>query len=159
MLLLRKQQRFVDEYAIDLNATQAYKRAGYRVRSDAVAHACAAKLLRNVIVREKIDAGLRVNSEAAGVRARQAWQEVSCIAFSDIGDILDFSGAELRLKPANEIPESALRALKCVKAKRYVEGHGKVARTVELIEFTFWDKPRALHACGREILILVAFLT
>ena len=39
-----KQQRFVDEYLIDLNATQAYIRAGYRrARSEAVGCATAQK--------------------------------------------------------------------------------------------------------------------
>jgi phage terminase small subunit len=143
---MHKQQRFVDEYAIDLNAAQAYQRAGYKVRSERIAHGCAAKLLRNVAVRAAIDAALRVRAEAANMRATQAWQEASDVAFSDIGDILDFSGAELRLKPVNEIPESALRALKSVKAERYIEGQGCDARTVEVIEFTFRDKPSALHA-------------
>lgn len=45
--LTPKQQRFVQEYLIDLNATQAYRRAGYKVRSDNVAAVNADRLLRN----------------------------------------------------------------------------------------------------------------
>ena len=49
--LTAKQQRFCDEYLIDLNATQAAIRAGYSKRTAA---ASAARLLRNVNVQEYI---------------------------------------------------------------------------------------------------------
>lgn len=49
--LTAKQQRFCDEYLIDLNATQAAIRAGYSKRTAA---ASAARLLRNVKVQEYI---------------------------------------------------------------------------------------------------------
>ena len=49
--LTPKQQRFVDEYLIDLNATQSAIRAGY---SPKTAEQGAAQLLRNIKVQEKI---------------------------------------------------------------------------------------------------------
>ena len=48
--LTAKQQRFCDEYLIDLNATQAAIRAGYSPKTAAQA---AARLLTNVKVQEK----------------------------------------------------------------------------------------------------------
>ena len=54
----------------------------------------------------------------------------------------DFS---IHAPPANEIPESALRAIKSAKVKRYTEGSDDDAREVEIIEFTFWDKPGQLN--------------
>lgn len=53
--LTKKQQLFVQEYLKDLNATDAYKRAGYAVKDDNVAAVCANKLLRNAKVKEQID--------------------------------------------------------------------------------------------------------
>lgn len=47
--LTRKQQRFVDEYLIDLNATQAAIRAGY---SEKTAQEQSSRLLSNVMVQE-----------------------------------------------------------------------------------------------------------
>ena len=61
--LTPKQQRFVDEYLIDLNATQAYIRAGYAVKSDDVASATASKLLRNAKVQEAIAKAQNKRSE------------------------------------------------------------------------------------------------
>ncbi len=55
MPLTLRQQRFVREYLIDLNATSAYERAGYRVANEQVAASCAHKLLRNAEIREAVD--------------------------------------------------------------------------------------------------------
>lgn len=53
------QRKFADEYIICGNATHAYKRAYPRIKSDAVASAAGARLLRNVSVKayvaEKLD--------------------------------------------------------------------------------------------------------
>ena len=49
-----KQQRFVDEYLVDLNATQAAIRAGY---SEKTAKVQGSRLLTNVIVAEAIQRG------------------------------------------------------------------------------------------------------
>lgn len=51
--LTAKQQRFCDEYLIDLNATQAAIRAGY---SDKYAHTNASKLLQITTIKEFIKA-------------------------------------------------------------------------------------------------------
>lgn len=146
MPLTDKQKRFIDEYVIDQNATQAYKRAGYKVRSAASAHACAAKLLRNATLRAEIDKRLAALAVKTRMTAEEAWAESRCIAASDIGDIIDMTGPEPRLKPVNQIPASARRAIKSVKVKRYLEGSGENAREVEVMEFTFWDKPGQIVA-------------
>ena len=49
--LTPKQQRFVDEYLIDLNATQAAIRAGY---SEKTAQQMGSRLLLNVVIQEAI---------------------------------------------------------------------------------------------------------
>jgi phage terminase small subunit len=51
--LTPKQERFIAEYLIDLNATAAYKRAGYVAKGNA-AEVNASRLLRNAQVQEKI---------------------------------------------------------------------------------------------------------
>ena len=52
--MTEKQKIFADEYLIDLNATRAYKMAYPNVKNDAVAAAAAARLLRNVKVKNYI---------------------------------------------------------------------------------------------------------
>ena len=57
-----KQQRFVDEYLIDFNATQAAIRAGY---SQDTAKQQGSRLLTNVDVRAAIDTAIRERSSRA----------------------------------------------------------------------------------------------
>jgi len=53
--LAKKQQLFIQEYLVDMNATQAYKRAGYAVKNDNIAAVCASKLLTKANIKEQID--------------------------------------------------------------------------------------------------------
>lgn len=66
MSLTPKQQRFVDEYLIDLNATKAAERAGY---SKKTANEQGARLLANVSVAEKIQERMKARSEKTGIDA------------------------------------------------------------------------------------------
>jgi phage terminase small subunit len=149
MPLTHKQLRFVEEYLIDLNATQAYKRAGYKVQSDHSAQVNSSRLLSKAVIAEKIKEKIAERSAAAGITADDVWREWRYIACSDIGDILDFTGEKPKLKPVNTIPESARRSIKSVKVRHHLEGHGDQAREVEIMEFTLWDKPAALAIVAR----------
>ena len=60
--LTPKQQRFVEEYLIDLNATQAYIRAGF---SEKLANTNAAKLLQNTTIAKAIEDTRKKVSEKA----------------------------------------------------------------------------------------------
>ncbi len=50
-----RQELFVREYLIDLNATAAYRRAGYAAANDRVAASCAHKLLRIAEISEAVE--------------------------------------------------------------------------------------------------------
>lgn len=64
--LTPKQQRFVEEYLVDLNATQAAIRAGYAKNS---AQEQSSRLLSNAMVRAAIKSGKRVVSEETKIDA------------------------------------------------------------------------------------------
>jgi hypothetical protein len=65
--LTPRQLRFVEEYLVDLNATEAYKRAGYTARNDNVAAANASALIRNHKVSAAIQEGFRARSERTAI--------------------------------------------------------------------------------------------
>lgn len=65
-MLTPKQQRFVEEYLIDLNATQAAIRAGY---SEKTANEQGARLLANVSVAESVQAAVEKRSERTEITA------------------------------------------------------------------------------------------
>ena len=69
-MLTARQMRFVDEYLKDLNAKQAYIRAGYVAR-EGVAAAAATRMLTNVNVQAAIEA--RKQTRVERVELEQDW--------------------------------------------------------------------------------------
>lgn len=69
MALTPKQQRFVDEYLMDLNATAAYRRAGYKGRGNA-AEVTASQLLSNPKVASVVNAAIDKRSNDLGIDAK-----------------------------------------------------------------------------------------
>lgn len=63
-----KQEAFVREYLIDLNATAAYKRAGYVAKGNA-AEVSAHRLLRNPKVAAAIQSGMDARAERTQITA------------------------------------------------------------------------------------------
>lgn len=66
--LTARQSRFVDEYLKDLNAAQAYQRAGYKAKGNA-AEVNAVRLLRNAQVEEAIQERMDRRSERTQIDA------------------------------------------------------------------------------------------
>ena len=83
MKLTAKQERFVSEYLIDLNATQAAIRAGY---SEKTAQEQSSRLLSNVMVQQAVsDAQNRV-AEKAEWSAADRLRMLASIAEANIKD-------------------------------------------------------------------------
>ena len=80
--LTPKQSAFVEEFAIDMNATQAAIRAGYSAKT---AKEQATRLLSNVYVAAEIARGRAARSERTGITADRVLQELARVAFFDIG--------------------------------------------------------------------------
>lgn len=144
--LTPKQQRFVDEYLVDLNGTQAAIRAGYAARS---ADVTAARLLGNASVQAAVSAGQAAQQKRTQVTADRLVDELALIAFSDLGQVLDFSGPVPRLRPANEISEAARRALASVKVRR--EAGGEDDPPADVVEFKLWPKLDAIDKLARRL--------
>ena len=73
-MLTDRQERFCQEYLIDLNATQAYIRAGYSART---AHNCASRLMAKAGVRTRIDELMAVRSRRTGVTQERVVRELA----------------------------------------------------------------------------------
>jgi phage terminase small subunit len=81
MTLNRKQQRFVDEYLIDLNATQAAIRAGY---SPKTAGQIGDENLKKPQIAEAIEKAVSERSARTGITADRVLAELAKIGFADI---------------------------------------------------------------------------
>jgi phage terminase small subunit len=83
--LTDRQKRFVEEYMVDLNATAAAVRAGYKHQDRSFN-----KLLRHAQVRAAVDEALAQKRRAAGVEAADVVAELSRIAFANLLDFVSF---------------------------------------------------------------------
>lgn len=81
--LTAKQQRFCDEYLIDLNATQAAIRAGY---SEKTATEQGARLLTNVKVQKYLQKRKTERIERTEITQDMVLYELASIAFSNAAD-------------------------------------------------------------------------
>lgn len=103
-----KQQRFVDEYLIDLNATQAAIRAGYSAHT---AGKIGPQLLGKTGIRTALRARQDALQERAGVRQEQVIAELAAIAFANIGDYIESDEAGERLRPLSELTHAQVQAI------------------------------------------------
>lgn len=80
--LTEKQQRFADEYLIDLNATQAYIRAGYKAKGNA-AEVNANRLLRNAKVQSYIQERMKEREKRTEITQDMVLRRWWAIATAD----------------------------------------------------------------------------
>ena len=135
--MTKKQKRFVEEYLIDLNATQAAIRAGY---SPNTANEQGSQNLVKLSIRNAIDKAIAERSKRTGVNADRVVRELAKIAFVNAGEIVDFDTALLM----DKISEDDMAAIQSIKVKSF--GEDGVEREVKLA-----DKLKALELLGRHL--------
>lgn len=93
--LTPKQKRFVEEYLIDLNATQAAIRAGY---SQKRASEMGYQLLQKTTVQKCIEDAQEKRSERTEITQDMVLQELAKIGFSDIRKIVRWGETMVRME-------------------------------------------------------------
>ena len=79
--LTARQARFVKEYLVDLNGTQAAIRAGYSART---ANEQAARLLANVSVKAAVDAGAAKQHAQLDLTAQKVLSELLGVGYATV---------------------------------------------------------------------------
>lgn len=87
MALTAKQQRFVDEYLVDLNATQAAIRAGY---SAATARSIAAENLTKPNIAAAVSAAQAERAKRTGITADRVLEDLARVAFGDVRKLVEY---------------------------------------------------------------------
>lgn len=144
MTLNNRQRRFVEEYLVDLNATQAAIRAGY---SEKTADVQGPRLLGNVRIAAAIADAQRARSTRTGITQDRVLRELELLSFSDVthyvvdgkGDVALTAGA----------PEGAMRALSSIKRRITSYGQGDDYRVTTEVEVKLWEKPAPLKLAGQ----------
>lgn len=138
--LTPKQERFCNEYLIDLNATQAAIRAGY---SELGARVEGHRLLTNANIQDFISELNIERQESTGISAKRVIEELAKIAFSDIREMLTVDNALADVKQLDDNVAGAISSVKITEDKSMGEVIG------ETKEIKLWDKLRALDSLGK----------
>lgn len=144
--LTPKQERFVAEFLIDCNGTQAAIRAGYSKKS---ARQIASELLTKEPVQAAIRAGMVKLADQNTITASRVLKELGEIAFSDV---FEFGPDGPKLKPLAMISPTAGRAVAGLKIRRELGGEDKP--DAEVVEFKMWDKGDALRQLAQHLGLL-----
>ena len=139
--LTAKQQRFVEEYLIDLNATQAAIRAGYKKTEYTDTN--ANKLLENTRIREAIDKAMAERSKRTGINQNRVIQELARIAFVNPQNVIDAEDGSVR----EDATEDDLACIQAVKVKTMSGDKG----CSEEREVRLNDKMKALELLGKHL--------
>lgn len=143
--LTPKQSRFVDEYLIDLNATQAAIRAGY---SEKNASRIASELLDKTQVHSAIETKRSERSQETKIDAAWVLTRLAAEATADVNDLYDDSGA---IRPLKEWPLIWRQGLVAgIKHQEIRDSDGN--RTGEfIVDVKLSDRIRRLELIGKHI--------
>lgn len=145
--LTAKQARFVAEYLVDLNATQAAIRAGFPKKA---ASSVGYEYLRKPQIAAAVSAGKATQISRAELSASRVLEEMRRLAFADIRQLFDEKG---NLRPIHSLAEEDAAAIAGMEViiKNAKAGDG-VTDTVHKVKLT--DKTRALEMLGKHFKLL-----
>ncbi|HEN8538070.1 TPA: terminase small subunit [Pseudomonas aeruginosa] len=146
MALTKKQRLFVDEYLLDLNATQAAIRAGYSTRRAAE---IGYQLLQRPEVAQAIQAAMAERSKRTEVEADYVIRRLREIDEMDVLDILEDDGS---FRSIRDWPKAWRQFLSGIEIAELFEGRGDDRRIAGVLRKVKWpDKLRNLELLSRHV--------
>lgn len=149
MSLTDKQRRFVDEYLIDLNATQAAIRAGY---AQETARQIGSENLSKPDIAQAIAEAQAARAERTQITADRVLQELARIGFSDLRKALTDRGS---LLDPQDWDDDIAAAISSIEVVTNTGDAGKDEDGRKIIEHTHkikvWDKNSALEKIGKHL--------
>ena len=140
MSLSAKQLRFVDEYLIDLNATQAAKRAGY---SERTANEQGARLLAKVSIQNEVEKRMSDREQRTEITQDRVLQELAKIAFGDPRRVMTWGADGVTLKESSELSDDDAALVASVSETETQHGGSLKLKTN--------DKLKALELVGKHL--------
>lgn len=141
-----KQQRFVEEYPIDFNGTQAAIRAKYSKRT---AGQAATRLLKNVHIQAAIQKRIGKLTAKADVSVERVLSELSKIGFANLGNYFRTTKDGEPFIDLSSITEDQAAALQEIMVEDFTDGRGDDSREVRRVKIKMLDKISALEKLGK----------
>lgn len=148
MALRGKQQRFVDEYLVDRNATQAAIRAGYSAKT---AYSIGEENLRKPEVKKAIEIGEAELAERTKITQDMVMKELAKIGFSNMLDYITITDGGNPITDFSALTPDQAAAISEITVEEYTEGRGDDARNVKRTKFKLSDKRAALVNMGKHL--------
>lgn len=150
--LTQKQRRFVQEYLVDLNATQAAIRAGY---SERTAHVQGPRLLGNVRVQVAIQEALKQREKRTEITQDRVLTELAKIGFADMRDYLEYK-TEKTVVAYGDDGEPIIDYRQIIDVIDSKNVDTSVIQEVSIskdgtFKFKLYDKQKALNDIGRHL--------
>lgn len=143
-----KQQRFVDEYLVDLNATQAAIRAGYSAKTAA---AQGSRLLSYAKIAAAVQAGRARMSEKLEVTQDRIVAELAKLGFANMADYMRTGPDGDPYLDFSALTRDQAAALTEVTVEDFKDGRGEEVRNVRRVKFKLADKRAALVDLGKHL--------
>lgn len=141
-MLTDKQKEFCSQYLVDLNATQAAIRAGYKARSAAV-H--AARMLNKANIQEYISELMEEREKRTEITQDMVLKEYAKLAFFDPQKLYDDSG---NLLPVKQLDKDVAAALVSIEVSEIISD-GAVMSMTKKVRVS--DKKGALDSVARHL--------
>lgn len=136
MALTEKQKRFVAEYLVDLNATEAAKRAGY---SEKTAYSIGFENLKKPEIQDAIQAAMDARSERTGITQDMVIRELAAIGFSKATDYVRIQDGIVLIKDTDGLTDAQKTAISSIEDGKYG------------VKIRLHDKVRALEKIGEHL--------
>lgn len=146
--LTDKQRAFVQEYLVDLNATQAAIRAGY---SEKTAQQIGAENLSKPVIAEAIAAAQKERAERTQITADRVLTELGKIGFANMEDYIQTTFEGDAYVDLSQMTRDQAAAVSEITVEDYKDGRGEDARDVRKVRLKLSDKRAALVDIGKHL--------
>jgi phage terminase small subunit len=149
--LTPKQQLFVQEYLVDLNATAAYRRAGYEARGNS-AEVNASRLLSKAKIFAAIQEAFRARVERTQITQDRVLLEYARLAFSDLREVASWNEHGMTWHGSAHLTDDAAAAIKDISMTRETrrDKNGDEI-TIVNISLKMHEKRGALHDVAKHL--------
>jgi len=137
--MTKRQEIFVREYLISLNATDAAEKAGY---SKKTANRIGHELLQRPDIAEAVKSKIEKRFTKLDISADRILNELARIAFADLKKVMDWNDGRIEIKNSDEIADDDSAAI--AEISETITGQGTITRKLR-----HHDKVRALELLGK----------
>lgn len=144
----RRQQRFIEEYLIDLNAAAAARRAGFTATS---ARRQGWEMLSNPVIAEKVQIELDKRAKRTQITADRVLKELFDRATSNMRHYVIVQEDGSVYLDFSDLTPSQWAAVQEIQVEEYMDGKGEDAREIKKVKFKLHNQTKNLELLGKHL--------